>query len=310
MDHECVSFNENIIIEDEIEKRIDIDENIYVEDIDESLRTPAENEYDFLLEQALNEKSEVLKTPEEHEFDFQLEQAIKKMDDLDLKTEPEDLIVVESKIEPEKTGAREWSSFFSFKQIQGLIYFLVILSAAMNGFLYSEYYKYKDQSELFADQYFVLYNKTNSIEAYYENLTSQYSELRKEYINLDNMYNELTRRNAELQSEYDSILSYEIENNLVSGKIIELGPKENYTDIYYIPFSGYITVNYSATGEVYSWVGSSALRDVYYSRNPQFPNTASNHNFTVPVLPDVVLFFANGDEFESVTITYTVNFIY
>jgi hypothetical protein len=324
MDHECESFTEKIDIGDNLyveEKRealqtpVDLEYDFQldqaIKEKREALQTPVDLEYDFQLDQAIKEKREALQTPAEHEHDFQLEQAFKEIGGLDLKPKPENLVRVESKIEPDiESEDREKISFFSGRQIQGLIYFLVILSAAMNGFLYSEYDKYKDQTELFTEQYFELYNSTNSIQDHFENLTSQYSELRSEYSLLDNMYDDLMKRNADLQSEYDSILSYEIEYNLVSGKTIELGPKENYTTIYNIPFSGFITVNYSATGEIYSWVGSSTLSDVYYSRNPQFPHTASNHNFTIPVLPDVVLFFANGDEFESVEITYSVYFVY
>jgi hypothetical protein len=188
----------------------------------------------------------------------------------------------------------------------------LILSIAGNSFLYTQYQDYKEVKVSYVE----LYNVTKVVESYYDtlmgqysSLKGQYSELRTEYSQLNSMYAELVKDKSELENEHKDILNYRIEIQLVTEKTITIQPKQNISETFETPFSGYITVNYTATGEAYTWTGSTQLNG-YYSRNPQFPETASTHSFSVPVLPDIILYFANPDEANPITITYCVKYIY
>jgi len=183
---------------------------------------------------------------------------------------------------------------------------LLIVSLVANGLLYLEY---KNYSELRVN-YIELFNITQTLRTYYDNLTRQHSEVREEYIQLNSLYSDLVKSNSELTKEYKDIINYRKKMQLASRQTITLLPKENHAITYDIPFSGYITVNYTASGEAYVWVGSTSLETNYYSRNPQFPDTASDLHFIIPVQPDLLVYFANPNEFDSVEIIYWISFTY
>ncbi len=161
-----------------------------------------------------------------------------------------------------------------------LISFLLV-SVLANGYLYLQYQEYN----LLSNNYVGLYDTTTKVQGYYDNLTAQYTELRVEYTQLRSLYTTLLENNAGLEKEYSDIINYRKEVQLAYEKTITVLPRQNYSEVYSIPFSGVIDVNYTATGEAYTWIGSSGLESSYYSRNPQFPQTASDYNFTVPVFP-------------------------
>jgi len=192
------------------------------------------------------------------------------------------------------------------KQIISIFFALLLLSVISNGILLMKYNDYNVLSK----SYINLYESTKEVNSYYENLTIQYSELRFEYDQLRNLYTNIIERNSILEEEHLRILNFEEEIQLADRKRISIQPKSNYTEIWEIPFSGYIEVNYSSTGELYTWIGSSQIEDLYYSRNPQFPKTTSTQNFKVPVLPDFIIYFANPDETNTIDITYTIIFTY
>jgi hypothetical protein len=183
---------------------------------------------------------------------------------------------------------------------------LLIVSVLANSYLFLQYKEYTQLS----NDYIGLYDISKKVQGYYDNLTTQYSELRVEYTQLRSLYSNLLESKAGLEREYSDIINYRKEIQLVKEKTITIPPRQNYSEIYSIPFSGIIDVNYTATGETYTWVGSSGLESSYYSRNPQFPITASDFNFTLPVLPDFLLYFANPNEYEAIQITYWVKFTY
>ena len=183
---------------------------------------------------------------------------------------------------------------------------IILLSIFTNSYLFLKYMDYK----ILNKNYVGLYNSTKEVNLYYDNLTAQYSELRREYDQLRNMYTSLVERNSNLEEEYMEILNYEKEVRLVDKKTIIIQPKGNYSEIWDIPFSGYVEVNYNASGELYTWIGSNQIENCYYSRNPQFPKTSATQNFTIPVLPDFMIYFANPDEYQTIEITYTIIFTY
>jgi hypothetical protein len=160
------------------------------------------------------------------------------------------------------------------------------------------------------EYYTNLLNSTQKLEMYYDNLTMQYSEVREEYTLLNSLYSDLIQTNSELNKEYNDILSYKKNITLASKQTITILPKQNHTLIYDIPFSGYMTLNYTANSETYVWVGSTTIEPTFYTRNPQFPHTSNENNFTVPVKPDIIVYFANPDEFLSMEITFWISFTY
>ena len=183
---------------------------------------------------------------------------------------------------------------------------LLVVSLVLNGFLYLEYQDYRDLN----NDYLQLYDTSIELQGYYDNLTTQYAELRLEYTQINELYQEKVKENSELEGELADILDYNIHIQLESMNTITLQPKQNYSVTYEIPFSGYIFVKYNASNEAYTWVGSTNIGNGYFSRNPQFPGTASSYNFTVPVMPDVVIYFANPNEFEPIEISYSIDFTY
>ena len=183
---------------------------------------------------------------------------------------------------------------------------LLVVSLVLNGYFFLDYRGYR----VLNTEYLQLYSTSIELEQFYDNLTTQYNELRSEYSQLNKLYQEKVNYNSELERELDDILTFKKNIRLEPLKTITLLPKQNYSSTYKIPFSGYISVKYNASDEAYAWVGSTNIGNMYFSRNPQFPETASNYNFTVPVMPDLIIYFANPDEFESIEISYSINFTY
>ena len=187
----------------------------------------------------------------------------------------------------------------------GILLATLIISLALSGFLYQGYQDYQDLYYNYQE----LYNNSLLTQSYYDELTDQYTELREEYTQLNTYYSKNLANYAQLQMEYDDLISYRLHTEIEGAKNITLGPKQNISIVYPIPFSGYIDVYYNASGDTYVWVGSTTLEG-FYSRNPHFPGIASEINFTVPVMPDIIIYFANPDEFKTITITYNIIFTY
>lgn len=161
-----------------------------------------------------------------------------------------------------------------------------------------------------SEYYTELLNVTQTLQTYYDNLTRQHTEVRAEYTLLNALYSDLMESNSELMKEYNDIINYQKKIQLASNQTLTILPKQNHSLTYEIPFSGYMSLNYSADGETYVWVGSTTIEPSFYSRNPQFPHTASDNNFTVPVQPNILVYFANPDEFDSIEITFWISFTY
>lgn len=198
-----------------------------------------------------------------------------------------------------------FKSFGSVFSVNLIMATLLVVSIVGNGFLYTQYQDYKEVSVSYVE----LYNVTKVVQSYYDTLMSRYSELRTEYTQLNDLYVEVSESKREIEQEYQELLNFQKEIMLVSEKTITIPPQQNVSETLETPFSGFITVNYNATGEAYTWTGSTKLNS-YYSRNPQFPETASVYNYTVPVVPDVILYFANPSETEAITVIYSVKYTY
>lgn len=186
-----------------------------------------------------------------------------------------------------------------------LVVLLFILSL-MSGYFYYEIQKYRDLEI----DYKTLYNRSATVEEYYDELIGMYSELREEYGDLLDRHAELVMEYSNLTKEYEDVLSYRKAISLVSDKTITLEIESNETYLYDIPFSGFIEVSFSADDDVYVWIGSSSLDQIFYSRYPQFPETVEAASFKVPVQPDLRVFIGNPNEFNEVTVTFSIDFFY
>ena len=183
---------------------------------------------------------------------------------------------------------------------------VAITSVCLNGILYVQYDAYKETYTDTQDELI----QTQVIRGYYDELLAQNSEIMMEYNRLDELYSSLMQEHGELRQDYNEILDFNRSINLAYNMTVTVPAQGNITLVYSIPFCGFITVSYNASGEVYTWIGGSNLTDAYFSRNPHFPETSSNFNFTVPVLPDVIFYIANPDETQSVEVTFRIDFTY
>ena len=201
----------------------------------------------------------------------------------------------------------------SIKIPLAILIIVSLLSGALMGILIypnEDTDNLQQRYEALSEYYTELLNVTQTLQTYYDNLTRQHAEVREEYTLLNSLYSDIVKSNSELKKEYDDIINYQKSMQLASKQTINILPKQNISMTYEIPFSGYMTLNYTADGETYVWVGSTNIEPSFYSRNPQFPYTASDHNFTVPVQPNLLVYFANPDELDSIEITFWISFTY
>ena len=203
--------------------------------------------------------------------------------------------------EPEIESLRE-----KYDIVKILLIIFLAASSLLNGY---SYFKIMELDQL-KNSYMILYNRTITIEQYYNESNARYLELRGEYEYISSNYNALVKRYTDLVNNYDDIMNYRLSLQLETSKLLTLPPKSNTTLIYEIPFSGYIEVSFSATSDVYLWIGSSSLENIYYSRYPPFPQTSYGSTFTVPVMPDVHVNFGNGSEFSEAEIEFSIKFVY
>jgi len=229
----------------------------------------------------------------------------------------EEIIFTEkNSLSPKSSGVRLKSLVAQLETIKIPLAVLIIVSLLSGALMGTLVYRNGDTDNLqqrydaLSEYYTELLNVTQTLQTYYDNLTRQHAEVREEYTLLNTLYSDLMESNSELMKEYNDIINYQKNMQLVSGQTITILPKQNQSMTYEIPFSGYMTLNYTADGEIYVWVGSTTIEPSFYSRNPQFPYTASDYNFTVPVQPNILVYFANPDEFDSLEITFWISFTY
>ena len=117
----------------------------------------------------------------------------------------------------------------------------------------------------------------------------------------------LTEKNR-IEQELDQFGSFSRNETLVSNTSFDLGPGGNHTLIYTLQHAGYLEINFNATTEIYMWIGNS-LTENYYSRYPNFPETADTGRFIVPASHTVYVFLVNPDQSSS-EITITIEYVY
>lgn len=189
--------------------------------------------------------------------------------------------------------------------------------------IYASYLTLNESYVSLANNYLSLLNDTTTLEGYYSELLEMYSSIRGEYSTLEDSFSVLTQNHADLQSDFFSLLDErdslerELDNLLSFSRdqvleeaVIDILPEGNVTRVYDIQYAGIIVVNFSSTVDIVFWVGSSVTEGVYYSRFPNYPNTASYGNFTVPVLETVYLYIGNPNDELSTTVSFSVNYRY
>ena len=195
-----------------------------------------------------------------------------------------------------------------------------VLSAFLSGFLY---YRMTSNEIAFNefqiryldlyDRYDVLLNTTSTLNSYYDELRNLYSVLREEYSNLENQYVNLLLEKNVLEgklNESEENINFEKSIILDSNKTIELSPNGNATIIYNVSYAGLLEVNFSASSDVFIWVGCSMIENCYYARYPSFPKTSSNGSFKIPVCATVYINVNNPNE-EIITVIFlSIEYIY
>ncbi len=171
--------------------------------------------------------------------------------------------------------------------------------------------------------YLSLLNTSASLEGYYSDLQDMYSSIRSEYSILEDSYSNLTQDNAillgdyfalldeneDLEKELDELLTFS-KDMVLDNMTVEILPGGNVTLIYDIEYAGYVEVNFSSSVDILFWVGSSGIEGTYYARYPDYPNTAFNGTFAIPVIETAYLYIGNPNDELAATVSFTVRYIY
>ena len=176
---------------------------------------------------------------------------------------------------------------------------------------------YKESYTRLIGDYTILQEMYTNLSSDYNSLYEMYTDLRDESINLQEIYSSLRADYASLQEthsnlkrEYEEIFNLEKETVLEKDMTLNISEGENATLSYDIPYAGYIEMEFTASSDVFFWIGSSITKDVYYSRYPPFPQTLTNGTFRVPVPNTTYLFASNPNPEQKVTINLMITLTY
>ena len=171
--------------------------------------------------------------------------------------------------------------------------------------------------------YLSLLNTSAALEGYYSDLQGMYSSMRGEYSILEDSYSNLTREQAVLLGDYFALLDERdgleeeleglltfSEETVLGNMTVEILPEGNVTLIYDVEYAGYVEVNFSSSVDVLFWVGGSGIEGTYYARYPDYPNTAFNGTFTVPVIETAYLYVGNPNEELAAAVSFMVRYIH
>jgi hypothetical protein len=163
------------------------------------------------------------------------------------------------------------------------------------------------------DRYLTLEKKFSSTNSYYNEITEMYSDLRDEYSEFANKYVTILREKNSLQNEVamlEEIINFERYIIFESNRTVELPPQGNATLLYETNYAGFIEVNFTASTDIYLWIGSSINEEVYFARFPTFPNTTVNGSFKIPVCSTVYINISNPNEENEVDVRLSVKYTY
>jgi len=190
----------------------------------------------------------------------------------------------------------------------GSLSFVGLLQTSENTMVQMEFAAEDSQRKysLLLEDYMVLYNKSSSLEGYYNELNEMYSALREEYSDLQSRYLDLEKE----QNEYYEIINFDRILVMEENKRFELSAGSNITLVYDLLFAGYVEINFTSTTDVFFWIGSEISQEVYYSRYPPFPETASNGIIKMPACKTLNLNIKNPDLYSKAVVTLTIKFVY
>ena len=163
------------------------------------------------------------------------------------------------------------------------------------------------------DRYLTLEKNFSITNRYYNEITEMYSDLRDEYSEYAEGYVIISREKNTLQNEVavlEEIINFERYIIFESDKIVELPPQGNATLLYETNYAGFIEVNFTASTDIFLWIGSSISEEVYFARFPIFPNTAVNGSFKIPVCSTVYINISNPNEENEVDVRLSVKYTY
>ena len=203
------------------------------------------------------------------------------------------------------------------KYILVVFLFLVVLLSGLSWFLYDQLserqvltsdleYRFSELS----DNYLVLANTTTIVKGYYEELREMYSTLGNEYENLNDRYVIVSNEKSNIEKELNEIFNFQKIIIFEDNKTIDLSAMDNITLTYDAIYAGYITVNYTSSGEIVFWFGSSVTDDKYYARYPAFPNTTKQGSIKIPVCSTTYVYIINPNYELEVTINLDIKYFY
>jgi len=149
-----------------------------------------------------------------------------------------------------------------------------------------------------------LSDQYNSLKAQYDKLLADYSSLQNEHAQLLNKYNSLEAAYSESQA----IIGLKKSTVLAKDKPVQL-PANSYRYFEYdLQYAGYLQITFSATGNVYFYVGNGD----YWVRYPSdYSKTAASGSFIVPVLPGATyVYIYNPSLFSGVSVTVSIEYVY
>ena len=189
--------------------------------------------------------------------------------------------------------------------------------------------------------YLILYDGFDNLTSYYNISLEMYSELKREYYFIESHYQSLQAENINLKQENEeyknlcdnfkeniTIIQKEVtelmDENMILQNIlnkyntlgdeimlennskIEINANEDVTLSYSNTLSGYLTINFTSSREIYLWVGSSIDENNYYARYPSFPETCNNGHYKIPVCQNIYIYIKNADYTYKTTIDISV----
>jgi len=187
-----------------------------------------------------------------------------------------------------------------------LLLIVIVCLTAFNVYLAYQYRRLKP----YRDGYYTLENRTNLLNTYYDELQGMHLELRTEYVQLSEDYHSFLEEVATIRTELEQIKNYEKTYMLSVNETYTLQPGSNTSLTYDLPLSGYAVFNVTSDRDIYLWIGSSIYPGIYYSRQPAFPETATELYFTLPVSHTLYVFVYNIDEIEDTGVTITIKYVY
>lgn len=187
--------------------------------------------------------------------------------------------------------------------------------------------------------YQITMNVSSVIRGYYYEALENIDLLSKSYDELQEYYTEVLDYSQWLEDEClvlqeinDSLLaeieSVRQEKEIIQNELLEISQFEkievleensdfiisangNITLIYNLTYSGFITVSFTASSELFLWVGSSISNDVYYTRYPiSFPQIAKEGEFVLPACQTLYIFLSNPSELSDVELTLSLMYTY